>query len=523
MIARARQAGVELTPRQLFEKQTIAELAEVAGRGVAIVAEQGVVSGRSALTPFQRVFFEWELARPEHFNQSVLLEVKAGTETELLEKAVAGLIKHHDALRMRYERGVRGWEQRCEAEAPVGVYERKKLSVTDEREQKEEMERDAERVQKSLDLGAGRLVKVVEYELGATGRRRLLLVIHHLVVDGVSWRILLEDLERGYEQLKQGKEIDLGSKTTSFQQWGERLQEYGREEKVGQELEYWSSEARRRVKRLGLDYEGNGEENLIGTQKSVLVELEAEETRALLQDVPSAYNTQINDVLLTALGRAMEEWQGNDGVLGESVLVDLEGHGREEIFADMDVSRTVGWFSSTYPVLLAGSRRGPWEPGKALSTVKEQLRGVPNRGLGHGLLRYVSEDEEVRQRMKELPQAEIIFNYLGQVDQVLRGSELFAPSGDSGGRAMAGENQRAYVLDVNGMVVQGKLQVYWGYSEKLHRRETVERVARQYMECLRELIAHCRSEEAGGFTPSDFVADEMTQDELMEIASLLDE
>ncbi len=190
---------------------------------------------------------------------------------------------------------------------------------------------------------------------------------------------MLEDLERGYEQLKQGKEIDLGSKTTSFQQWGERLQEYGREEKVGQELEYWSSEARRRVKRLGLDYKGNRGENLIATQKSVLVELEAEETRALLQDVPSAYNTQINDVLLTALGRAMEEWQGNDGVLsesvrgegmlgggvlGEGVLVDLEGHGREEIFADMDVSRTVMDGKRSLPIWMC---RGRWD-GSAVRT-----------------------------------------------------------------------------------------------------------------------------------------------------------
>jgi non-ribosomal peptide synthase protein (TIGR01720 family) len=379
-------------------------------------------------------------------------------------------------------------------------------------------------------------MKVVEYEMGGGGgkvekrKKRLLLVIHHLVVDGVSWRILLEDLERGYEQLKRGEEMELGSKTSSFKQWGERLREYAEQERVKEEVEYWSGEEKKRVKPLARDYEyeeegkggGGGKKagkdlNLVGGQRNVVEELEEEETRALLQAVPEAYNTQINDVLLTALGRSLEEWSG-----GEGVLVDVEGHGREEIFADVDVSRTVGWFSSTYPILLEGSKRGSWEPGKALSTVKEQLRAVPNRGLGYGLLRYLSKDEETRKRLREMPKAEIVFNYLGQVDQVLRASALLAPAKESSGPPSASQNRRPYVLDVNAVVAQGKLQVNWGYSENLHRRGTIEIIAGKFMECLREVIAHCRREEAGGFTPSDFVgANNMTQKELMQIAAIL--
>jgi non-ribosomal peptide synthase protein (TIGR01720 family) len=522
VISRARQAGVELTPRQLFEKQTIAELAGVAGRGVAIVAEQGRVQGRVPMTPFQRVFFEWELAKAEHFNQAVVVELKAAAQTELLERAVAGLLEHHDALRMRYERRGESWEQWCQTEVKAeGLYQRKNFIGLSESEQRAAMERETERAQSSLDLGAGRLVQAVEYELGERGRR-LLLVIHHLVVDGVSWRILLEDLERGYEQLQAGQPIDLGRKTTSFRQWGERLQEYGSGEELPQEVEYWSSAERKQVKPLGLDYqsEGGRAENLVATQRSVVEELETEETRALLQEVPAVYNTQINDVLLTALGRVLEEWRGRGS---EGVLVDVEGHGREEMFADMDLSRTVGWFTSVYPALLGVSTRGPWEPGKALSTVKEQLRMVPHRGLGYGVLRSLSGDEATRQQLREMGKAEIIFNYLGQVDQVLRGSALFAPSGESSGNAVAGQNRRAYVLEVSGIVAQGKLQMNWVYSEKLHRHETIAKLARRYMQCLRELIAHCRSEDAGGYTPSDFVADEMTHDELMQIASLLEQ
>jgi non-ribosomal peptide synthase protein (TIGR01720 family) len=518
VISRARQEGVELTPRQLFEKQTVGELAMVAGQGVAVVAEQGRVSGRVALTPFQAEFFAWGLAKPEHFNQAVLLELKMGVESELMEQAVRGLLEQHDALRMRYREGGEGWEQWCEEEAGGGMYERKDLRGMEWEEQKKELEREGERAQGSLDLKAGRMMKAVEYEMGG-GKKRLLVVIHHLVVDGVSWRILLEDLERGYQQLKKGGEVRLGKKTTSFQQWAQRLEEYGGGEGMREEMEYWSRQGREKSKGLRMDYEGVGqEENLVGTQQTVTEELEGEETRGLLQEVPKAYNTQINDVLLTALGRTLGEWSGE-----EAVLVALEGHGREEIFADLDVSRTVGWFTSTYPVMLERGERGEWQAGKALSTVKERLRGVPNRGLGYGLLRWMSGDEEMGRRMRELPEAEIIFNYLGQVDQVMRSWELFAPSGESSGSGVALENRRPYVLDVSGMVVEGRLRMNWAYSEKLHRRETIAKLARQYMQCLRELIAHCCSDQAGGFTPSDFPVAAISEQHLQELAAFLND
>ena len=213
VITRAREAGLQLMPRQMFERQTIAELAEVAGKeGRGIEAEQGVVNGEVELTPIQKAFFEWELEKPEHYNQSVLLEIESGVDTGLLEEVMLGLLDQHDGLRMRYERGTgtgtsgTNWRQWCEAEMNESVYERKDLSgIEEEEEQRRELRRDAEQVQGSLDLGRGRLVKAVEYELGEGRGRRLLLTIHHLVVDGVSWRILVEDLERGYSQLLAGR------------------------------------------------------------------------------------------------------------------------------------------------------------------------------------------------------------------------------------------------------------------------------------------------------------------------------
>ncbi|MGZ7106681.1 MAG: condensation domain-containing protein, partial [Candidatus Angelobacter sp.] len=458
----------------------------------------------------------WELTRPNYFNQSILLGLDASADTHLLEQAMSALVKQHDALRSRFERVEHGWQQICEADPPEGIYERRNLTALSGSEQLAELERDATHTQGSLDLAAGRMIKAVEYDLGTDGGKRLLLVIHHLVVDGVSWRILLDDLERGYKQLAEGKEIALGPKTTSFKQWTERLEQYAEEDRVKRELEYWTSQSRKKAGRLPFDFAENRNRNVFGTQKSVVGYLTEEETRALLQDVPGVYNTQINDVLLTALGKALGPWIGSD-----AVVIDLEGHGREEIFPDLDVSRTVGWFTSTYPIVLETGQGPGWQPGKALSRVKEQLRSIPNRGLGYGVLRHVSKDGRIRGQLAELPAAEIIFNYLGQVDQVLRKSTLLTPAAETSGAAVAPENRRPYVLDVSGLVVQGRLQVNWSYSDQLHQREKIEEIATGYMERLRELIDHCRSEGAGGFTPSDFPVAEMTQKELMQIASLL--
>jgi amino acid adenylation domain-containing protein/non-ribosomal peptide synthase protein (TIGR01720 family) len=511
VITRAREAGMQLLPRQMFERQTIAELAEVAGSEAGQVeAEQGVVNGEVELTPIQRAFFEWGLVKPEHYNQSVLLEMDRGVDTEILEEVMMGLLDQHDGLRMRYEGGTQGWRQWCEAEVLESVYERKDLSwIEDESQQRRELERDAERAQGSLNLKAGRVVKVVEYELGGLRGRRLLLAIHHLVVDGVSWRILLEDLERGYEQRLRGEELRLGAKTTSYQQWAAKLGQYGEDQAVEQEMEYWCGEERKSRGRLPRDQEGTENENLFGTQSSVTVWLEEEETRKLLQDVPGVYQTQINDVLLTALGRVCGEWSGS-----EAVLVDLEGHGREDIFAGVDISRTVGWFTAMYPVLLEAGAAGSWEPGRALTGIKEQLRAVPGRGLGYGVLRYGKGETERGRRLEEMPQAEISFNYLGQIDQMLRNSTLFKPGRERIGSESAAENRRQHVLAVSGIVAQGKLQMDWNYSQKLHRRETIQALAGRYLDCLRELIAHCLSSDAGGFTPSDFPLAKLTQEDL---------
>jgi non-ribosomal peptide synthase protein (TIGR01720 family) len=368
-----------------------------------------------------------------------------------------------------------------------------------------EIERLAAQTQRSLELAEGQLLRAVLFRGGAGEGARLLIVIHHLVVDGVSWRVLLEDWQSAYEQLQSGRAetaVELLPETTSFLGWARELEQFGRSAAVQAESEYWLAVAggSEGAGQLPLDYEGGS--NLERDAARVRMELTAAETEALLREVPGRYRTEVNDALLTGLGRVLWRWTG-----ARRQLVELEGHGREEFAAELDVTRTVGWFTTVFPVEL--------EVGAGLGTdlkaVKERLRRVPRRGLSYGLLRYASAVEHEGLRGRSAP---IVFNYLGQLDGAVSGPSLFRPARESAGANMWGGSERGHLLAVNASVVGGRLRVTWNYSRKLHRQETIARLAQSLLEELRALIAHCREQDAGGFTPSDFPAAQLNQIEL---------
>jgi amino acid adenylation domain-containing protein/non-ribosomal peptide synthase protein (TIGR01720 family) len=510
IIARANQAGLSLTPRQLFQHQSIVELAAVAGTTILVQAEQGLVTGSVPLTPIQHWFFEQNLPEPHHFNQSVLLEVPSDLKPELLKQVVQQLLVHHDALRLRFVRDGSIWQQinvGLEETVPFTVVDFSQLSSG---EQQTALETAAAELQASLNLSEGPVMRVALFNLGINKPGRLLLVIHHLAVDGVSWRILLEDLSTAYQQLSRGGTIALPPKTTSFKDWAYRLMECLRSQKLQQELDYWLAESWSGVVPLPVDYPSSKEANTVASAAHVSVALSVEQTRSLLQEVPHAYNTQINDVLLTALVQIFAEWIGE-----RSLLVDLEGHGREELFEDVDLSRTVGWFTTIFPVLLELGKVS--HTGEALKSVKEQLHRTPNRGIGYGLLRYLSQDATMRFKLQGFPQAEVSFNYLGQLDQVLSKPPVLGLAKESSGPEHSRLGSRSHLLDVNGFVAEGRLQLDWTYSKNVHQRATVERLAQGFMEALQSLIAHCQSPEVGGYTPSDFPEAELSQEELDEL------
>jgi non-ribosomal peptide synthase protein (TIGR01720 family) len=514
IIARANQAGLRLVPKQIFEYQTVAELAAVAGSAAVVEAEQGVVTGEVPLVPIQRWFFEQQFADPHHWNQAILLEVQRSLDPALLEQVVRKLLEHHDALRLRFVQEEGGWRQFNADLDGATPFSHLNFSALPEQEQRAAIETAAAEAQASLNLAEGPLVRVVYFDLGEQKPDRLLIVIHHLAIDGVSWRVLLEDLQTGYQQLSQGQEVMLPAKTTSFKQWAEKLTQYAQSGALQSELSYWLTESMKRVRPLPVDFPGGI--NTVSSSRSVTVSLNPEETEALLRQVPETYHTQINDVLLSALAQAFSRWTG-----ARTLLVELEGHGREEIIEGADVWRTVGWFTTHFPVLLdLGSAINP---GDALKTIKEQLRAIPNRGIGYGLLRYQSGDGEIIEKLRALPQPEVSFNYFGQFDQVLSESSPFRPARESVGPLHSPRGHRSHLLYFSGSVIGGQLQLSCIYSENLYRRATIEELTQKVVEELRAIIAYCRSAEAGGYTPSDFALAGLDEEKLGVISDLLDE
>ncbi|MFJ3925914.1 amino acid adenylation domain-containing protein [Streptomyces sp. NPDC090022] len=500
VVSRARQAGLLLTSKLLFVHQSIAALAGA----VTPVAEPGAdapaeVSGHAELTPIQRWFFAEHTVDTDHYGMSVQVELAPDTDTALLERALAAVVGHHDALRMRFTRDAAtgAWTQEY-GDHPAAPLSVRDLSALGDDAREDALHEAASAAQRSLDLASGNLVKGVFFRLGAARPPRLFLTVHHLVMDGVSWRVVLEDLATAYGQLAEGRPADLGAKTSSYQQWSRRLTDHVRSGGLDHEIGHWQRAAAA-TRALPHDVPGaEHDPHTFGAAATVSVSLDRADTEALLQRVPAAYRTQINDVLLTALGRILGDWAAGP------VTVALEGHGREELFADLDLSRTVGWFTTIHPVTL-DVPAGDW--GAALKSVKEDLRAVPGRGLGHGALRHLGEPGSAAHTALAAAghlHPQISFNYLGQWDGTTSRTGLVRARLGALGADQAPEQPRPHLIDIVAAVGDGELRIDWIHSPGTHSTAAVQRLADAFAQALRDLIAHCLRPGSGGATPSDF-------------------
>jgi amino acid adenylation domain-containing protein/non-ribosomal peptide synthase protein (TIGR01720 family) len=513
IVARAQKAGLRLSPRQIFEHQTVAEQALVAVPSGALVAEQGPVTGPVALLPIQRWWLAGDPIDAHHFNQALLLDARDPLDPALLAQALTALVAHHDMLRVRLVRDTNLWAQTIAAPGEPAALTLLDLSTLPASEQLAALEAEAARLQQSLDLARGPTFRALLVTQGPAEPSRLLLVAHHLAVDGVSWRFLLEDLWTAYAALRDGLAASLPPKTTSFQRWAERLVEHAGSPQLAAQAAYWRSAFPQKVRPLPRDLQAGDDDER--SAASIVVTLDESATEALLREVPEAYHTQINDVLLTAFARTIARFTASS-----VVLVDLEGHGREEILPDLDPSRTAGWFTSLFPVALTLDPDAPL--GAVLTSIKEQLRAVPDRGLGYGLLRYLSGDERMQAELAALPTPEIAWNYLGQLDQALPAGAPLRWASAPIGPAKSPRQLRRHPLEVNAHVLEGCLRARFTYGAGRFLRTTIASLAEGFVAELRALIAHCRSPEAGGYSPSDFRKVSLDQHELDDLLGDLD-
>lgn len=292
-------------------------------------------------------------------------------------------------------------------------------------------------------------------------------------------------------------------KTTSFRAWAQRLEAYAQGAEVAREMEGWS---RADAATAPVPRDRLGGQDLVASAASVSIELDEPSTKALLTRVPAAYRTQINDALLTALVEAFAPWTGS-----RTLRFDLEGHGREALFSDVDLSRTVGWFTSLFPVRL--DLEGKSGPGETLRAVKEQLRAIPRRGIGYGLLRHMRHQSPLRGTPPE-----ICFNYLGQLDQAVEHS-IFDAAPEAPGPTTGPRRPRTHPLLVTASVLHGRLRVTFEYGQQVHDRETMEGIAARFRGALDGLISHCCTPGVGGFTPSDFPHVDLDQRHLDQVVA----
>ncbi|SEK06277.1 non-ribosomal peptide synthetase [Paenibacillus polymyxa] len=495
------QAGYKLEMKDLFKYPTIADLSTYI-QPVNRVAEQGEVTGNVVLTPIQRWFFEQPTDEPHYFNQSVMLYRQEGYDEQALRQALHQITTHHDALRMIFrssENGYTAWNRGVDEGEPYHLecFDYRNSDAIEGNLAKI-IEAKCNEIQSGISLSEGPLMRLGLFR--CPDGDHLLVAIHHLVVDGVSWRILFEDLATAYEQASKGEQvIQLPHKTDSFQTWAEKLHAYANSPAMESERVYWEELAKVELAPLPQDYGHNEHDKpLIGDSESVTALWTNAETEQLLKQANRAYRTEINDLLLTAVGMALQAWSGND-----RFLINLEGHGREPILSEVDITRTIGWFTSQYPVLLDMPEETALS--QRIKHVKEGLRSIPQKGIGYGALKYLFDRQT---QASEGPSAifttapEISFNYLGQFDQDMKGNDLQS-SPYEGGMPLSPTMARTYTLDFGGIISGGQLGLTISYSRTSYRPETIERLARLLESSLREILTHCTHKEHPELTPSD--------------------
>ncbi|MCA9695598.1 MAG: amino acid adenylation domain-containing protein, partial [Myxococcales bacterium] len=480
IIARLNEAGISLSPRQLFQHQTVAALAAVATRSSerVITATQGPVVGVVPLTPIQRWFLCSDQPAPEHFNMSLHFALPEGITLVGLRAIIDALVTHHDALRSVFERGDLGWTQRILGPEHAARVEEVFLDGDPEHLQAGQAAA-AERAHAGFDLTAGPLVHALLFRYRAQPARppELLIVVHHLVFDAVSSAVVTRDLEALLAQHKGGSALTLPRKTSSFKRWAERLVEFGRGPELAAELCYWKALSGRRAS-LPRDLVDPAQRG----HADVFVSLSSRATRALIDEFPRLLGARVEAALLWTLTRTISKWTRHEGL-----LVELESHGREDLFDDLDVSRTVGWFTTSYPLWL------PFEPERSdadqLTSIQKQLASLPRGGIGYGLLRYVQDDAELREQLQGLPQPEIAFNYFGQLGLAQGERGVLAPGQGPTGNEHSARRRRVHLFELNSVIEGGRLHLRWGYDRGVHRRETVERLAADFIAELERLAA----------------------------------
>ncbi|MFE9251410.1 amino acid adenylation domain-containing protein, partial [Streptomyces sp. NPDC007088] len=504
LVSRARKAGLRITPRDVFEHKTVARVAAAARRAApAAPTARDIATGPLLPTPVMADLRD--LGGPiDGYHQSMLLVVPAGLGAERLTAALQAVIDRHDALRLTLDDK---WGLTVPTpDAVTATVRRVDVAAADADALREAIEEHSRAAQSELDPSKGDLVRAVWFDAG-TEAGRLLLLVHHLAVDGVSWQPLLGDLRAAWE----GEPLEPVG--TSFRRWSALLDEEANS-RTG-ELPFWRSVLETPDPLLG-DRPLDPSADVRSQAQTLTLTLPADLTEALLTSVPGAVHAGVRDVLVTGLALAVAAWRGKRGADASELLLELEGHGREDIMPGLDLSRTVGWFTSAFPVRVdPGSAEGV----RALKLVKEQLRAVPGNGIGYGLLRHRNPRTQAELAAYGRPQ--LGFNYLGRY--AAPGLDDWAPAPEASALG-AGFDPSAPLglgIELDAVTVDhahgAQLVATWTWSKALLAEDDVRELAHNWFTSLADLAGV----EGGGLTPSDLPLVDLSQGDIEELEGAL--
>ncbi len=483
--AAARAAGVVFTPAELLRHQTVAALAAASSTSPSAAAEQGPVVGPLPLTPMQRWYLEEDPVDADHFNMAFLLRPRDPLEPAAVAAALQALIRHHDGLRLRVRSVDGDWRAEIATPSEIAPFAVVDLTRLPRERRAPAVERAAARIQTGLDLASGPIVRAVLFRGAGEGADCLLLAVHHLAVDMVSWGILLEDLSCLLAGMRQcGVEPEVGTrlppKTTSVRAWAKHLVEETHSEEVAAAAAGWLDLPWPEVRSLPRDRPHG--ENTFSSEAQVSAVLSADKTRALLSEVAPRLGAGADEILIAALGETVAGWTG-----ARHVLADLDVQARDSAASALDLSRTVGWLTAMHPVLL---RVEPAAGAAAfLAGIRRQLAWFRERRLTWGLARYLSPDRSLRSELRSLPGAEINFGYHGRADRVALVDSGFELTGGRLGAMRSVRAHRRHLLDVHAVVADDRLDVRWTYSRNVHAESTIRALCDRFVAALDRLLS----------------------------------
>lgn len=501
--SRLQDIKLKIEVNDLFQFPVLKDLCTEV-RSYKLNIEQGDVIGEANMTPIQHWFSEQSFKNPDFFHQGVSFFSKQGFEKEIIEKTINDLILHHDALRLSFPTKSRIMENLKFGERQfyqiVEIQDiEKEFNVSDYMPVFQDM-------QKSTSLKKGILTSLLLVH--HKGGSHLWWSIHHMVVDGVSWRFLIEDFQNLYQSYCKGSVIKLPQKTTPFIQWAKIVKGFSVNPKLLQEIEYWKNECIAPSNRMCL-YQGEYSRNAASRKKIVI---SRENTTALISKVHNAFNTNVNDILISALVVTLYQWK----CVTELQLC-MEGHGREYISSNVDISRTVGWFTSIYPVRLEYDENVGLS--ETIKRVKDKLHRIPRNGIGYGILKYMNEECGT---ILEKMYPDISFNYLGHMERSSSIGEQIEIEPLSAEITLDNENKMLYPLDINSWIIGENLHINIEYIANVFDDNSIETFVSEYEKALNNIIQYCQSVENSEITLSDLTSSDISESEFSDILDDLD-